>query len=322
MERKPTFLILGAAKCGTTSLYDYLGQHPDVFFSSPKEPIFFEAQYEKGMEFYWEGYFSDWSGESAIGDARTYNLYLPYVPQRIRESLPDARLIVVLREPGDRAYSHWWHRFTRRIEKKSFEEALKENLGLLEAGPRFVGNAGIEEWKKGLYRGATGTRHSTYLDLGYYATQLERYLGLYPREQIKVLLFEDLSQDETALTRELWEFVGVSPEQTLSDAQPKNAAREVVESRLWRFLFRQNQALGFSRLVPQKLRTGARELLSGRPSERPPMAAETRKFLSDHFRQQIGRLEELIERDLSAWRRTPSTTLSDRPPTGGTYGIC
>jgi hypothetical protein len=82
--RRPTFLILGGAKCGTSSIRYYMDQHPEVFFSTPKEPIFFEAEYERGLDFYWQKYFQGWNGECAVGEARVYNLYLPYVVDHIR----------------------------------------------------------------------------------------------------------------------------------------------------------------------------------------------------------------------------------------------
>ena len=102
--KRPNFLILGAGKSGTNSLYHYLGQHPDVFLSTPKEPFYFEAEYEKGLKFYWDTYFNGWNGQRAVGEARVANLFLPYIPQRIKESLPQSKLIVTLRNPTHRAH--------------------------------------------------------------------------------------------------------------------------------------------------------------------------------------------------------------------------
>ena len=228
MSRRPNFLVLGAAKSGTTSLYSYLDEHPDVFFSTPKEPVFFEAEYERGLDYYWQHYFEGWSGQRAIGDARSYNLYLPYVPRRIAEALEEPRLIAVVREPGARAYSHWWHRYTRRIEKLSFEAALEANQQALETGPRFEGEEGARAWRKGLTRSATIASHATYLDMGFYAEQLQRYLDLFPAASIEVVLFEDLAEDPAAVTRALWEFLNVDPEVVLADTDAKNAAHDVM----------------------------------------------------------------------------------------------
>ena len=95
----PDFFILGAAKAGTTSLFELLKLHPDVFMSSPKEPFFFEYEYEKGLGFYSRTYFRGWNGQKRIGEARVSHLLLPFVPGRIRASRPEARLIAILRDP-------------------------------------------------------------------------------------------------------------------------------------------------------------------------------------------------------------------------------
>ena len=302
MSQRPNFLVLGAAKSGTTSLYAYLDTHPDVFFSSPKEPVFFEAEYERGLAYYWQRYFEGWSGQHAIGEARSYNLYLPYVPQRIAETLDGPRLIAVLREPGARAYSHWWHRVTRRIEKLSFEEALEENQRELEAGIRFEGEEGARAWRKGLTRNLTVASHATYLDLGFYAEQLRRYLELFPAQNLKVVLFEDLAEDPVAVTREMWRFLGVDPDVELSNTEAHNPAHDVMETAAWTHLTQINKKLGYSRLLPRGLRRLGRRLLTGRPAERPAMRSETRSFLHEYFAARNRDLESLIERDLSAWK--------------------
>ncbi|MGH9464592.1 MAG: sulfotransferase domain-containing protein, partial [Thermoanaerobaculia bacterium] len=224
---RPNFLILGAAKSGTTSLYHYLGQHAEVFFSEPKEPTFFEASWERGLEHYWRSYFAGWGGQPAVGEARAYNLFLPYVPDRIRQSVPDARLIAVLRHPVERAHSHWWHRFARAQERLPFVEALRRNRRELEQGRTFAGAAGPRQWRRGLDRNTSATRYGLYLELGLYAEQLERYLSLFPRSRIRVVFFEDLRRDPRAVTRELWGFLGLAADRPLVDPRPQNVAPEV-----------------------------------------------------------------------------------------------
>lgn len=304
----PNFLILGAAKSGTTSLYHYVGQHQDVCLSQPKEPLFFESEYERGLTFYWERYFKEWSGQSAIGEARVYNLYLPYVPDRIRESLPHARLIAVLRDPVDRAYSHWWHRYTRRIERLSFEDAVADNLETLRAGPRFEGEAGAREWQRGLFKNMNGTRFRTYLDVGYYADQLGRYLERFPREQLEVLLYEDLVRDPAAMARELWSFLDVDPAVELRDPSPQNVANPTLTRWHERALLRAYKVSNLGALLPKSWKLRARSVeatlrnwLDEDPVDRPPLAAETRRQLVDHFAAHNAALSTLLGRDLSHW---------------------
>jgi hypothetical protein len=129
---KPNFLILGAARCGTNTIYHFLSRHPDVLMSTPKEPFFFEAEYERGLEYYWKTYL-DWRGQRAVGEARPANLFLPYVPLRVRDSIPEARLVAILRNPAQRAFSHWWMKRSRGLEDLSFEAAIDDNLARLES---------------------------------------------------------------------------------------------------------------------------------------------------------------------------------------------
>jgi len=197
---RPNFLVLGAAKAGTTSLCHYLAQHPDVFIPEVKEPIFFDAEYERGLDYYWKKYFSRWSGQPAVGEGRVFNLYLPFVPPRIRESIPDAKLIAVLRNPVERAYSHWWHRFSYRDEILPFHEAIRENLSRIARGILFEGGNGARLWRDGLvHPHAMATTHRVYLDAGLYARQIRRYLDLFPASQLKVMFYEDLVSDPRSL---------------------------------------------------------------------------------------------------------------------------
>ena len=117
MSHLPNFFILGAPKSGTTTLYHALEKHPAVHLSTPKEPYYFEDEYEQGPEFYWRTYFAaGWKGQSLIGDARAAHLYLPYVPRRIYTTVPEARLVAILRNPVERAFSHWWMRHSHGRE--------------------------------------------------------------------------------------------------------------------------------------------------------------------------------------------------------------
>src|SRR5204862_1223537 len=109
----PSFFVVGAAKSGTTSLHVYLDQHPDIFMSKPKEPFFFEAEYDRGPEYYYRRYFGGWNGQREVGESRHRNLYFPYIPARIHSYNPNARIIAVLRNPAERAISHWWHWYAR-----------------------------------------------------------------------------------------------------------------------------------------------------------------------------------------------------------------
>jgi hypothetical protein len=299
--RRPNFMLLGAAKCGTTSLAYYLSQHPDLFFSEPKEPVFFEAEYERGLEFYWNQYFRNWNGEAAIGEGRVYNLFLPFVPARIFESVPTARLIALLRDPVERAYSHWWHRYSRGLETLPFGDAIGENLSEPRGAERFAGEEGAKRWREGLINLGVATRYRLYVDLGFYAEQLGRYRERFDPSRIKVVFHEDLSRDPAAVTREVWSFLGVDPSGRLGDAAPRNVRRETVRGPVAARLLQIAQASRLRTWIPSRWRPRLRAWLPEREAERPLLDPDTRRSLASCFRPHNERLERLVGRDLSSW---------------------
>lgn len=311
---RPNFFILGAAKCGTSSLCRYIGQHHDVAFSNPKEPVFFEAEYEKGLDYYIRTYFSDWHGEARVGEARHRNLFLPYVPQRIRASYPDARLIVILRNPTDRAFSDWLMRRRSLHEGLDFDAAIAADLSRIESGMDFSTAEGIRAWQEHslLLRQAKARapspgerlralRYRTYVDSGYYARQIQRYMGLFPRRQLKVVLLEDLAADPHRVVGELWRFLALDSEVRLADTAPSNVRRKPTTetTRYWARALLGDPLLA---KVPGRLRQAGVSLLD-RWAPAPRMSQETRGFLVSHFAPHNRALEALVDRDLSHWDR-------------------
>jgi SAM-dependent methyltransferase len=213
----PSFFLVGAAKSGTTSLHVYLDQHPDIFMSKPKEPFFFEAEYDRGPAYYYRRYFGGWNGQREVGESRHRNLYLPYIPARIHQYNPEARIIAILRNPAERAVSHWrhclrggfdWH--ARGKESLGLFDALQADLKRIQSGApawapediaRYAADAG-DEWQ-----GA----HRTYLDTGYYLEQLARYEALFGRSRMHVVLADDLFQEPQKTMAGVFSFLGVGP---------------------------------------------------------------------------------------------------------------
>jgi hypothetical protein len=271
-QRLPSFFILGAAKCGTTSLHGYFGQHPEICVPEPKEPLYFESEYERGSSYYFNRYFSHWSGEPIVGEARHRNLYLPYVPPRIFRYNPSARLIVTLRNPVERAISHWWHWFSRNEEPLSLRPSMQQDWERIQSGAPASHVTSLNEYALSLYPNPRGFVR-TYLDSGYYHEQILRYLRLFPREQLRVILFEDLVRDPAALMAGLFEFVGADPSYALRcDLTPLN------------------------RSEPGMLDHADSDLLA---------------WLLQHFRPHNDLLSQLIGRNLDHWNEpfhTPSFT--------------
>jgi hypothetical protein len=207
-HRFPSFFILGAAKCGTTSVHGYLSQHPEVCMSNPKEPFFFEAEFENGSAYYFNRYFSHWKDETTVGEARHRNLYMPYTAERIHAFNPQARLIVCLRNPAQRAVSHWWHWYSRGMDPLSFAQAIEEDRERIESRISYDNLPIRNLYQRMLTSDGKGILR-TYLDSGYYYEQIERFLRLYPRSHLHVVLLEDLVRDPERVMAAILDFIGV-----------------------------------------------------------------------------------------------------------------
>lgn len=190
--RLPSFLIIGATKAGTTSLHHYMGQHPDVFMLPQKETNFFaqgsalclldrtvtdEEEYKK--------LFANAGEAKQIGETSPAYLAVPDSPELIRQKIPDVKLIVVLRDPIERAFSHYLMRKRQGKEKReTFEECLEgEDLDPMRS----------------------------YKSRGFYGEQLERHLKQFSRDQLKVFLYEDFVSDPLRVVQECFVFIGVDP---------------------------------------------------------------------------------------------------------------
>jgi hypothetical protein len=306
VSKAQSFFLLGAMKCGTTSLYQLLDVHPEVFFSEPKEPIFFEAQYEQGLDYYRQRYFASYRGEACAGEARTHNLGLPFVPARIHQALPDAKLLAILRDPVDRAYSEWWHQYSRGRETLDFEAALEANLARRTGGQRFEGESGARAWRDGLIDGrSSASRYGLYLDLGHYAEAIERYRALFGESRLLVLFFDELERDPRAVTRSAWKFLGVDSNAALGDVAPRNTANTRVRgpaAAAWHR--RVNRLPGkewLRSVVPESILKRWYGFVEGEERDRPPMPLTAERWLLDYFAPHNRALERLLGRSLPDW---------------------
>jgi hypothetical protein len=203
---QPSLFVLGAAKCGTTALHNYLGRHPDIFMSDPKEPFYFEAEYDLGSEFYFNRYFRNWAGERIVGESRHRNLYLPYIAARIYSYNPEAKLVAILRNPIERAVSHWWHWYSRGKESLRLNEALDADEERIRSGVGFRTPEEIKSYAAGLDPYGKGI-HRTYLDSGYYFEQLDRYASRFDKSRLRVILFDDFASKTREVVANLFEFL-------------------------------------------------------------------------------------------------------------------
>jgi len=196
----PDFLILGAQKAGTTALYAYLRWHPEITGPSFKEVSFFDRHYAKGER--WYRAHMPVRRRSLVGEASPSYLFHPLAPERVAGMLPAARLIALVRNPVDRAFSHYQHEVALGREPLSFEDAVDREdermQGELERMLRDPSYFSLAWW------------NYTYVARGRYAEQLERWFAAFPREQLLVLFTEELSADTAATYRRVLDFLGVT----------------------------------------------------------------------------------------------------------------
>jgi hypothetical protein len=225
LRLRPTFLVIGAQKSGTTSLHDYLSKHPAVLTARVKEVQYFTKYYARGESWYRAQFplvTSAWAARRrhgvrpAVGEATAACLFDPRSPARVHAFDPEMRLVAVLRDPVERAFSHFQMELRWGRETGTFEEALAREevelpavLGRLRDDPAY-------EPPDGLAR--------TYVARGMYAEQLERWLGFFPREQLLVLMSEELLDDPRGAMSRAASFLDI-PEWH-ADEYPLHGVRE------------------------------------------------------------------------------------------------
>jgi hypothetical protein len=270
----PNFLIIGAMRSGTTSLTRYLRSNPQVFMAQPKELHFFDFEYDQGEDWY-RRHFEDAGDVHAVGEATPNYLYLEEAMPRLAALVPDARLVAILRNPVDRAYSHYWHNRSVGREELSFEEALTsepERIRSDDPHPRAY-------W--------------SYVDRGRYVHQLRRVRDLYPRDSLRVLLFDDLLSEPEETYRSTCRFIGADP-----DHRPPELGEPVNGF----VTFRSRTLRSITQRMPRSARRAVGRL-NARSESYPPMSAATREGLVDGFRADNAALARWLGRDLSEWDR-------------------
>jgi Sulfotransferase domain len=200
MRPLPDFLILGAQKAGTTALYAYLRWHPQITGPSFKEVSFFDRHHVRGERWYRAHLPARPSGK-IVGEASPSYLFHPLAHERVAQMLPSARLIVLLRNPVDRAFSHYQHEVALGREPLSFEDAIDRE------DERMRGE--VEHMLRDASYFSEAWWNYTYLARGRYAEQLERWFTTFPREQLLVLPTDELATDSAATYRRVLEFLGV-----------------------------------------------------------------------------------------------------------------
>ncbi|ADB41348.1 sulfotransferase domain-containing protein [Spirosoma linguale] len=199
-RKMPDFLIIGAQKAGTTSLFHYLAQHPDLAMPIDKEIHYYDVNYQKGINWY-KQYFPLRSSASCSGEATPYYLFHPFVAKRIAHDMPGVKLIVCLRDPALRAFSHYQMMKRFGIEWLTFEEAIEQEPVRYQQGLRALT---IDPLKRSPFH-----QDFSYLSRGKYARQIRQWLTYFPREQFLFLSSEELARHPAQALTRVYTFLGI-----------------------------------------------------------------------------------------------------------------
>jgi hypothetical protein len=270
----PDFVLIGGSKCGTQWINECLREHPEIFLTR-HEVFFFDRYFDRGLDWYAQ-YFLGFAGQKRIGDITSTYLAHPEAASRLKQVLPEATLLVSLRNPVQRAWSKYLHAW----RKGDIEPNLSFRQGC-EASPEILGD-------------------------GDYAVHLTRWFASFPRSQIHLLVLDDARSDASAFLSRIYTILGVDPafRATLTDDRinehqtPRSLVISKLAFRFSRFLHRNGlhaavefyKRLGLKRLVLHSRREPEKE-----PS---PLSAEDREWLAERYRPNVEQLSKLVGRDL------------------------
>lgn len=272
------FMIIGAQKCGTTSLATQLADHPAVCFCAEKEPGYFNqaADWRAGIEAY-HALYSPQPGQ-LCGEASTFYTFLPEFPgthERLFEYNPDLKLIYVMRQPVERALSHYTHNLVRELDTRPPEVALF-------AAPEYVNRSR-------------------------YGVQLRPYLELFERDNVLLVVFEEYVRDQIAALQGIAAFLGLDPQPfsaAETEARHKSVGEPYLKYDTMRSFVRTPVFRRLRSIVPESLRQPVRHrLLSNTLDAKPELTPQVRQTLWRLLEDDVLTVESLMGRRLDEWRR-------------------
>ncbi len=302
--RKPNFVVAGAPRCGTTALYAYLSKHPQIFMSYVKELNYFADDFPTMQKITYRSdadylqLFSDATDSHiGIGEASPFYLFSDIAFEKMHVTLPDAKVIVSLRNPVD--FIHSFHRLNLTLLRED-EVDIKKAWALQE------------ERKEGKSLPANLREPALlmYGELGKFSQYVERLFAIYPREQIKVVLLDDLRADTKAFYEEVLAFLEIPSDgreefpQVNSNFENKSKFLAKIfhpSPKVYDFFMKTISLFGTGFMEKVSIFYNKIERLNTTPTKRSEMDAEFRAYLTEYFREDVEKLGKLIDRDLSAW---------------------
>lgn len=280
----PNLFLVGVVRGGTTSLWGYLDQHPEIYMAAVKEPHFFSNANPKLAPTFKDerAYLGLFAGarEPVRGEASASYFADPTIPAAIKLASPEAKILVSFRDPVGRAYSHYWHDVAFGTETRSFSDAVREEL----AGIRREGLGG-------------------YVRLSFYSDSLQQYLDTFGGN-VHVVFLEDMARDPVTTARDVFAFLGVEPAVADRLVTARRYGFQLPRGRLARSLVRSRRLRVVGRQVaPLRLRSRLEGMLLA-PREAPPIEPDVRRLLEDVFTPDGEALRRILGRELP-WTDNP-----------------
>ena len=274
---RPNFLIPGSGRSGSTFLYSCLQQHPQIFFSTIKEPSYFSKYYDLGEKWYLN-HFKSKKYYPIVAEASTQYFYRVKATKRMYDFNPDFKLVFIVRNPVIRAISNYNREVQMWGESRPFEDIIEKD--------------------------------NRYTWPAMYYTHLSRYFKYFPKSQIKVLVFEKFIKNVEKFLKEVCEFLIVNPNFKFKPRKFKqNPSKMPISMRVQKLNKKYFELNRREPLVAQAFRVGCRSLINFsnhlfyKSREFPEVKKATEKYLKDFFNEEILKLEELLDEDLSIWRK-------------------
>lgn len=305
----PNFLIVGAAKSGTSALYNYLREHPQVFMPNQKELRYFSSidhQENNGPDVYkfncvtsleeYKQHFSEVNEEIAIGEASPQYLYYPETASHINKILPNIKIIIILRNPVERAYSAYLHALRDWHEnEKDFLKALHREDERIAAG-----------WPMLFH----------YVHAGFYYHQLLHYFKLFPRSNIQVIIYDDFVKSPNKVIKDLFIFLGVEENYLPNMAFRPNVSgypKNIFIHRLLKWVSQDTRFLNYlsKAILPKPIRLSLTKTYKKSAFEKKALDDVHYSLLFEKFRDEIIMLERLLKKDLSNWSAKGKLTIND-----------
>lgn len=315
-NKEPNFFVVGAAKCGTTTLYDFLEQHPDVYMSPIKEPHFFcsdirienfSEEYKKyvnsrGINIheyvegdmskkYWEYYiddidtylklFKNVNNQKAIGEISNGYLFSSVSAHEIKKKYPEAKIVMILRNPISRAYSHYLANVRDGRTILSFRDEIENDLKKLRKG-----------W----------CISHCYIEMGMYYEQVKRFLDVFPKEQVLIFLNDDLKNNASEVGKKLFRFIEVDEQASINYSKKQNEAKLPKSAGLIKFLTQSGIKRKIFRALPEIIQTKIKPLFF-KTGDIPKMSDQDKNWLITIFKEDLEKTQLLINRDLTNWMR-------------------